>query len=105
MPTTGKVAARSYVCYSIDMTMKRSEKAGKTGMIQKILGGHKEPAHSPKLRAAMIADHGKPTYTAGAWIANRLRHSANRNPESQARERATTDRIRGRRAAGTRRAF
>lgn len=59
------------------MTMTRSEKSSKTGMLKKILGGHKEPAHSPRLRAAMIQDHGTPTYTGKTWIKERMGRGAN----------------------------
>ena len=54
------------------MTMKRNEKNEATGTVKSILAGGKIPAQSPKLRAAMIADHGEPTYTAAAWREARM---------------------------------
>ncbi len=54
------------------MTMKRDEKNEATGTIKSILAGGKIPAQSPRLRAAMIADHGAPTYTAQAWREARM---------------------------------
>lgn len=54
------------------MTMTRTAKAGKTETMKRIIAGGAEQAHSPKLRAAMIADHGTPTYTPAAWREQRM---------------------------------
>lgn len=59
------------------MTKSRSEKSSQTEMLRKIQSGHQEPAHSPKLRAAMIKDHGAPTYSPTEWIKNRMGRGAN----------------------------
>lgn len=54
------------------MTMTRTEKTSKTETIKNIIAGQMVKAQSPKLRAAMIADHGAPTYTAQAWRTERM---------------------------------
>ena len=75
------------------MTMSREAKSEKLGMLQKIRGGHQEQAHSPKLRAAMVADHGAPTYTAEAWKQHRMHRSGGRIPAEMIRSDKTTKHI------------
>lgn len=76
------------------MTMTRSEKASQTGMLKGIIGGHQEPAASPKLRAEMVKDHGAPTYTGKAWIANRMGRGELNFPVSDLREQRAATKIR-----------
>lgn len=52
--------------------MSRSEKTSETKTLKGILGGEKVPAHAPRLRAQMIADHGTPTYTPEAYRENHM---------------------------------
>lgn len=54
------------------MTMTREEKAGRTETMKRIISGEAVKAQSPKLRAAMVADHGHPTYTPRAWREERM---------------------------------
>lgn len=61
-----------YVCYSLGMTMTRSEKNSQTGTLKAIINGKPVQAQSPKLRARMVADHGTATYTPAVYRAERL---------------------------------
>lgn len=66
-------------------------------MLKRILGGHQEQAASPKLRAAMIKDHGTPTYTGKAWVANRMGRGKIGEPVACRRERNATTKIKANR--------